>query len=39
MTLLDRLGRKALFGLDPETAHGLSIRALACGVPLAAPSR
>ena len=39
MTLLDRLGRKALFALDPETAHGLSIRALACGVPLASPAR
>ncbi len=33
MALLDRLGQAALFSLDPETAHGLSIRALACGLP------
>ncbi len=35
--LLDRLGRAALFALDPETAHGLSIRALKCGEPLVSP--
>src|SRR5690606_1709334 len=33
MTVLDRLGGKLLFCLDPETAHGLSIAALRCGVP------
>jgi dihydroorotate dehydrogenase len=33
--LLERLGRRALFCLDPETAHGLSIRALKSGVPVA----
>jgi dihydroorotate dehydrogenase len=33
MTLLDQLGRNLLFTLDPETAHGLSIRALKCGLP------
>ena len=35
MSLFDRLGRRALFSLDPETAHGLSIAALRCGLPLA----
>jgi hypothetical protein len=35
MTLFDRLGRKLLFRLDPETAHGLSISALRGGLPLA----
>jgi dihydroorotate dehydrogenase len=35
MSLLDRIGREALFRFDPETAHGLSIRALRCGLPLA----
>ncbi|MGE0502132.1 MAG: quinone-dependent dihydroorotate dehydrogenase [Rhizobiaceae bacterium] len=33
--LLDWLGRNALFALDPETAHGLSIAALKSGLPLA----
>lgn len=33
MSLLDRLGRNLLFTLDPETAHGLSIKALKCGLP------
>ena len=28
--LLDRIGTKLLFALDPETAHGVSIRALKC---------
>ncbi len=32
--LFERLGRRALFTLDPETAHGLSIQALRCGLPL-----
>lgn len=36
MTILDRLGRRALFRLDPETAHGLSVAALRCGLPLGA---
>ncbi|MCO5063421.1 MAG: quinone-dependent dihydroorotate dehydrogenase [Rhizobiaceae bacterium] len=31
--LLDRIGRRLLFTFDPETAHGLSIRALKCGLP------
>lgn len=35
MAAIDALGRKLLFALDPETAHGLSIRALASGIPLA----
>ena len=30
--LVERLGRRALFALDPETAHGLSIRALKSGL-------
>ncbi|MBX3598765.1 MAG: quinone-dependent dihydroorotate dehydrogenase [Rhizobiaceae bacterium] len=37
--LLDRIGKSILFSFDPETAHGLSIRALKCGLPMAnAPS-
>jgi dihydroorotate dehydrogenase len=32
--LVDALGRKALFALDPETAHGLSIAALKAGLPV-----
>ncbi|MDP3896985.1 MAG: quinone-dependent dihydroorotate dehydrogenase [Mesorhizobium sp.] len=32
---LTRLGQPLLFALDPETAHGLSISALKCGLPLA----
>ncbi|CCV14709.1 quinone-dependent dihydroorotate dehydrogenase [Mesorhizobium sp. STM 4661] len=35
MSLLDRVGQKLLFGFDPETAHGLSIAALRCGLPIA----
>lgn len=31
--MLERLGRSLLFALDPETAHGLSIKALKCGMP------
>ncbi len=34
MNLFERIGRQALFALDAETAHGLSIAALKCGVPL-----
>ena len=37
--VIDAFGRKLLFALDPETAHGLSIRALAAGLPLARPHR
>ena len=33
--LLERLGRQALFCLDPETAHGVSIAALKSGLPVA----
>ncbi|MDR7033175.1 quinone-dependent dihydroorotate dehydrogenase [Mesorhizobium sp. BE184] len=36
MSVLDRIGKKLLFSVDPETAHGLSIAALKCGVPVAA---
>ena len=32
--LFERIGRRALFSLDPETAHGLSIAALKCGLPV-----
>lgn len=32
--LLGRLGRRALFAFDPETAHGLSIAALRSGAPV-----
>ncbi|RUV37564.1 quinone-dependent dihydroorotate dehydrogenase [Mesorhizobium sp. M7A.F.Ca.MR.148.00.0.0] len=38
MSVLDRLGQKLLFAFDPETAHGLSIAALRCGVPVGAPA-
>lgn len=34
MGVLDRLGQKALFAFDPETAHGLSLAALKTGLPL-----
>lgn len=34
MSLFETLGRNLLFTLDPETAHGLSIKALKCGMPL-----
>lgn len=36
MSVLDRFGRRMLFAFDPETAHGLSIAALRCGLPVAA---
>ncbi|MFB2549734.1 quinone-dependent dihydroorotate dehydrogenase [Ensifer soli] len=40
MGAFDRLARCGLFFLDPETAHGLSIRALSSGlVPVSAPPR
>lgn len=39
MALLERLGRKALFAFDPETAHGLSIAALKSGLPLCSAPR
>ncbi|MBS3648575.1 quinone-dependent dihydroorotate dehydrogenase [Pseudaminobacter sp. 19-2017] len=32
--MLGALGRRALFCLDPESAHGLSLKALQIGVPL-----
>ncbi len=35
MSALDLIGRRLLFSLDPETAHGLSVAALRCGVPVA----
>lgn len=31
-SLFDRLGRRALFMFDPETAHGISIRGLKSGI-------
>ena len=34
MNLFQRIGRQALFTLDAETAHGLSITALKCGLPV-----
>lgn len=34
MSALDAIGTKLLFSLDPETAHGLSIAALRCGLPV-----
>ena len=37
--LLERLGRQALFCLDPETAHGVSIAALKSGLPVALSPR
>lgn len=33
--MFDGLARRLLFAFDPEAAHGLSITALRCGVPLA----
>lgn len=35
MSLIDRIGQQVLFSFDPETAHGLSITALRCGLPVA----
>ncbi|MCA0278393.1 MAG: quinone-dependent dihydroorotate dehydrogenase [Proteobacteria bacterium] len=34
MNAFDRLGRHLLFAFDPEAAHGLSIKALRCGLPV-----
>ncbi len=39
LAMLEGLGRKALFHLDPETAHGLSITALKSGLPVALSPR
>ena len=36
---LEKLGRQALFCVDPETAHGLSIKALKSGIPVALSPR
>jgi dihydroorotate dehydrogenase len=36
MGLLERIGRRALFAFDPETAHGLSIAALKSDLPICA---
>lgn len=38
MKSLGKLGQRALFALDPETAHGLSIAALRSGVPICGPA-
>jgi dihydroorotate dehydrogenase len=38
VNLLNRLGRRALFCLDPEAAHGLSLAALKHGPRLGAPA-
>ena len=35
--LFEALGRRALFALEPETAHGVSIAALKSGLPLSFP--
>lgn len=34
MSMFDRLGRQLLFSFDAEAAHGLSIKALHCGLPV-----
>ena len=39
MSLLSTLGRKGLFLLDPETAHGMSIAALKAGIVPACPAK
>ncbi|HEY6633594.1 MAG TPA: quinone-dependent dihydroorotate dehydrogenase [Rhizobiaceae bacterium] len=39
MEVLERLGRRALFCVDPETAHGLSVQALKAGLPVAKSPR
>ena len=36
MSVFDRIGQKLLFSFDPETAHGMSIAALRCGLPVGA---
>jgi dihydroorotate dehydrogenase len=35
LDVLEKIGRKGLFCVDPETAHGLSIKALKAGLPVA----
>jgi dihydroorotate dehydrogenase len=35
LDVFEKLGRRALFCLDPETAHGLSVSALKAGLPVA----
>ena len=35
LDVFEWIGRRALFCLDPETAHGLSIKALKSGLPVA----
>lgn len=35
LDILEKVGRKGLFCLDPETAHGFSIKALKAGLPVA----
>jgi dihydroorotate dehydrogenase len=32
MRIIEKIGLKALYNFDPETAHGLAIRALKCGL-------
>jgi len=39
LDVFEKLGRRALFCLDPETAHGLSIQALKAGLPVAKSPR
>jgi len=39
LNVLEGIGRRALFCLDPETAHGLSIKALKSGMPVAVSPR
>lgn len=39
LDLLEKIGRRGLFCLDPETAHGLSIQALKAGLPMAKSPR
>jgi dihydroorotate dehydrogenase len=39
LDVFEMLGRRALFCLDPETAHGLSIQALKAGLPVAKSPR
>ena len=39
LDVFEKLGRRALFCLDPETAHGLSIQALKAGLPVARSPR
>jgi dihydroorotate dehydrogenase len=36
---LDFIGRHVLFSFDPETAHGVSLTALRCGLPVGSPAK